>query len=170
MATEAEQMLVELEQQNDQRILELRSRGDSLADLWVRFGAHVAKLALIRTVADDPRRQIALPDVAWARDLVLWCVERTMIEAESRVADSQQEAWANRVRRIVREAGTAGLTSNQLTRKTQWLRRSDRKDIIASLIEGADVLPETSEIVRNGRGTVQVTRYVATCFRANDQT
>jgi hypothetical protein len=159
-------MLAALDLENDARIVALREHGDPLADLWVRLGAHVAKLALIRSAADDPHRTITTEDVAWARDLVVWCLERTMAEAESRVADSQQEALTKRVLRIVVEAGPAGLTSSQLTRKTQWLRRSDRKDILTTLVEGGDVVQRTEELTREGRGAVQVTSYVASQFLA----
>lgn len=166
MDPDAEQMLAAIDLENDARIVSLREHGDPLADLWVRMGAHVAKLALIRTVSDVFDRTITSEDVAWARDLVVWCLERTMAEAESRVADSQQEALTKRVLRIVVDAGPAGLTSSQLTRKTQWLRRSDRKDILTTLVEGGDVVAKTEDLTREGRGAVQVTSYVASQFLA----
>lgn len=159
---DAEALLGSLEDENDRRVMDLRRQREPLSDLWVRFGSHVAKLALIRSASDDPNRATDVLDVCWARDLVLWCLERTMAEAESRVADSQQEAATKRVLRAIVEAGPDGLTASELTRRTQWLRRSDRKDIIATLLESGQVsssLRETS--------TRPVTIFVA-CNPADD--
>ena len=156
MSTTAEDELERIESENEARIVAMRARGEPLSDLWVRTGAHVAKLALIRAVSDDPGRAIELADVCWARDVVVWCLERTMAEAESRVADSQQEALTKRVLRVIVEAGVGGLTGSQLTKRTQWLRRADRKDIVATLIETGDVVTATEPT-----GTKPTTIYVA---------
>lgn len=166
MTAEAEAELARIELENDERIARLRAEGEQLSDLWVRLGAHVAKLALIRSAADDPKREIGLADVLWARDLVVWCLERTMAEADSRVSDSAQEAATKRVKRIVAEAGARGLSSSDLTRKTQWLKRGERKDIVATLIEGGDIVAVTNEVARAGRGPVTVTTYLAAAFSA----
>jgi len=159
---DAQAMLDELDAANDRRMIAMRAEGNPLRDLWVRFAAHVAKLALIRTAADDPGRAVEVADIAWARDLVVWCLDRTMIEVENRVADSAQEALTKRVLRTIAEAGEAGLTLSTITRKTQWLRRSDRKDILATLVESGDVTTHTVDVPREDRGAVQVTYYRVT--------
>lgn len=156
MTGAALEMLADLEAENDARILALRAEGEPLSDLWVRLGAHVAKLALIRSASDDPTREIEVEDLAWARDLAVWCLERTMAEADTRVADSQQEALTKRVLRIVVDSGPGGLTASNLTRRTQWLRRGDRKDILATLVEGGNIVARTEQT-----GTKPSTTYVA---------
>lgn len=168
MDTEAEAMLADLEVENDARILRLRTAGEPLSDLWVRMGAHVAKLALIRAVSDDPGRTIQVGDVAWSRDLVVWCLERTMAEAEARMSDSAQEAQTKRVLRIVCDAGPSGITANHLTRRTQWLRRSERKDVLLTLLEGGDITSSTHEVAREGRGPVALVRYYGAKFQGGD--
>lgn len=155
---------------NERRIVELREKRDLTVDLWVRFGEHVAKLALIRSVCDDPAKPIEAQDVAWAIDLVVWCTERTMAQAGSYIADSRQEADTKKVLRAVVAAGPAGLTSSELTRATRWLTRTGRKDIVATLLEGGDMVAEITNVERattDGmpRGTVQRTTYVASSFR-----
>lgn len=163
MTPDAAAMLAELESANDRRVIEMRGRGDALSDLWIRLGAHVAKVALIRAAADDTRteRRIDAVDMKWATELVCWSLERTMIEAESRVADSQQESLTKRVLRLIADAGAAGITASTLTRRTQWLRRGDRKDILATLVEGGQAVAESSEVEREGRGKVAVVTYRA---------
>lgn len=130
--------------QSDARVRDYRaSQHPALADLWVRFGEHVAKLALIRAVATDPAAEIDVGDVEWAEQVVGWAFRRLSAEAEDRIADSASEAATLRVRRLIREAGPLGLTLSDLTRRTQWLRRSERKDVLASLVEAGDVTMAT---------------------------
>lgn len=148
----------------DERIAAMRTKGDPLVDLWVRFAEHVAKLALVRSVADDPSRPTSVADLAWACDLVTWCTERTMQIAEQRVADSPQEALTKRVLRVVTAAGAKGISASKLTRATQWLRRSDRKDILQTLIESGQVQAQVEATATNPRTT-----YLATSTKATVQ-
>lgn len=156
----ATRMLEEALDDNERRIAEMRERRDPTVDLWVRFGEHVAKLALIRSVCDDPTKPIEAPDLAWAIDLVVWCTERMMAQAGSYIADSRQEADTKKVLRAIVAGGAQGITSSELTRATQWLRRSDRKDTIATLVESGEVVTE-----KRGSPTQPTTVYVASKFR-----
>lgn len=160
----AREFIDDLERENDKRITTMRAAGDPLSDLWVRFGAHTAKLALVRCVSEDPTRDISLADATWARDLVVWCLERTMAEAEARVSDNHVEAQTKRVLRLVVAAGEKGVTSHTLTRATQWLRKGDRKDALGTLIESGQVVCEERP-QPSGPGRPS-TVYVATQFRA----
>lgn len=167
MSDDALALLADIEAENDQRILDMR-RGDErdhdLADLWVRCGAHISKLALIRAVGDDPTpgRCIDVDDLAWARDVVVWCLRRTMIEARDHIAANETEANGQKVFRIVDRAGRKGITASDLTRATQWLRRSERKDTIATLIESGRIVQQAEDVVRANRGTIQRFTYIST--------
>lgn len=154
---EAAAYLEQLQADNEVRIAQMRAKGDPLVDLWIRLGEHVAKLALVRSVGDDPSRSTNLHDIRWAHQLVVWCIERTMVVAEARVADSPQEALTKRVLRIVTASGPRGLTQHRLTRATQWLRRGDRKDILQTLVESGQVATKTQPI-----GSRAPTLYFAT--------
>lgn len=156
---EAERFFDRLVEETDERIRRMREKKDQaqLADLHVRLAEHVAKCALIRTVADNPNRATTVADLEWARDLVTWCIDRMTVEAEKRVADSQQEAVTKRVLRVITDAGAGGITSSRLTRATQWLRRGDRKDILQTLIEGRQIRSQTIT-----SATQPTTIYVAT--------
>ena len=140
----ADALLDQILDLSDARVRDYRaSAHPALADLWVRFGEHVAKLALLRSVSADPTAEVDVADVEWAEQVVGWTFRRLSAEAEDRIADSASEAATLRVRRIVREAGPLGLTLADLTRRTQWLRRSERKDVLASLVEAGDVTMAT---------------------------
>ncbi len=152
----AEKLLTDTEVATDQLVRDLRAKGDPLADMWVRYGQMSQKLALIRVGADDPLRQIDVDDMAWGLDIVRWCTERMIVEAEARVADSAQEGTVKRVLRLIAEAGSAGMSKNTLTRKTQWLRGSERKDVLSTLVESGQVVIEQSET--SGRPTTRYRR------------
>lgn len=165
MSPEAEAMMEQINDDADARIAALRSAGDPLSDLWVRLGAHVAKLALIKCVSDYGRSgdwKIQVYDIEWAHKFVVWCLERTMAEAATRVADSQTEAQTQRVLRIITAAGPGGITSSTLSRATQWLRRSEKKDAIQTLIDSGQVVSSTVETTRPQGGGTPLTTYVAT--------
>jgi len=123
----------------DSEVLRLREADDPMGDMWQRYHQNVVKLALIRVAGDDVDREIDLEDVAWADEIVRWTIERTMIEATARISDSEQEARTKRVLQIIVDAGARGISQSRLTRRTQWLRRSERSDILATLRDGGQV-------------------------------
>jgi hypothetical protein len=144
MLPQAIDFVDEIESDIDRKVKRWRKDGNPIAVLWNRFAEHVQKIALIRTVADDRAREIGVQDIAWALELVTWCLNRTHRLAEAHVSDSQTEADTKRVLRLVVAAGEIGLTANQIARRTQWLRRGDRKDILQTLVESGQVLAITS--------------------------
>lgn len=144
MLPQARDLIDEIESEIDRKVERWRDDGNPIAVLWNRFAEHVQKLALIRVAADDRAREIGAQDISWARELATWCMNRTHRLAEAHVADSQTEADTKRVLRLIAAAGEIGLTANQVARRTQWLRRGDRKDIMQTLVESGQVLAITS--------------------------
>lgn len=158
---EARERMREIENQLDERVGQLREAKSPVTDLWVRVGAHMAKLALIRSVGIDPAKPIDLHDLAWSEQVVVWCVERMVLETESRVADSQHEAATKRVLREIVDAGPEGMSSSDMTRKTQWLTRAVRADILATLEESGQVV---KSVVRSGQAGRPSLRWRAARF------
>lgn len=155
----ADALIDEMQLQNDERIRSMRASANPLADLWNRTTEHIVKVALVASVCDDPDRPMDVPAVEWARKLVLWCTERTQAAAEARVADSKVEADTKRLLRLIDACGDAGMPSARLSRSTQWLRRSDRKDLLQTLIESGQVVTATK-----ATSTKPATVYVAARF------
>ena len=60
---------------------------------------------------------------------------RTLLEVERNVADNQIEANHKRVLAVVRAAGEAGLGRSDLIRRTQFLDKRQRDDILGALAE-----------------------------------
>lgn len=129
----------------EQRMVRARKEGSEWADLWARCGEHVAKLALLRSVCDDPRRAITTGDVDWATQFVVWSTERTMLAAADRIAENDYERGLKAVLRAIRAAGAAGLTSGEMLRQFRWMRSRDLKDTLASLELQGDVVRESAQ-------------------------
>ncbi len=58
-----------------------------------------------------------------------------MIEVERNVADNETERNHKRLMEVIRGASKAGITKNNLIRRTQFLDKRQRDEIVATLIE-----------------------------------
>lgn len=141
----AQAMVDAIEVENEERIRAMRVRKDPLADIWNRFAEHVQKLALVRAASDDRTRDIGEPDIAWALEVVGWCLRRAHVLARAHLASGRVEADLKRVLRLIDEAGADGISASALTRRTQFLRRSERKDILVTLAEGHQIVVDVQE-------------------------
>lgn len=136
LTPEADAWVRELYATNDARMARIRLRGSTLGDIWGRHVEHAIKLALIRTVTADPSATtIGLPALRWGEALAAWCATSLQRSAGDLVADSPRQALAQRMLRAIRDAGEAGITGTQLYRSSQHLSRTERKDILATLLE-----------------------------------
>ena len=107
-----------------------------LARVW----ENTAKVALIKAVSANPQAPvIRLEDAEWARTVVDRCVTTMITEAERHIADNQTQANHKKVLRLIQGAGGAGVTRNEITRRTQFLERKQREDILSALVEGGEV-------------------------------
>ncbi len=116
------------------------ARGTPFTAILARVAENAAKVALVRAVALDPVSPvIRLDDAQWAIAFVRHFAERTMVEIERRVADNDTERNHKRMMEIIRAVGPAGITKNDLIRRTQFLDKRQRDEIIASLVEAGMV-------------------------------
>lgn len=102
------------------------------AAVWSRAPEKAAKLALIYACASatsPEQAMITLEAVEWAIAIVNYSTRFVLAGAENSVSTSAYEALKKRVWRSVRD----GMTLNQLTRKTQWLRSRERMEILEDL-------------------------------------
>ena len=117
----------------------------AIRELWVRVAEQARKLGLlfrVSRVADA--KTIDESSARLGASLALIAARRIAWLAKRHVAESESEDQCKRVLRII--AGEPeGLTANQLTRKTQWMRRRDRQDVIATLLESGQVYIDKRE-------------------------
>jgi hypothetical protein len=155
MAPEAAQLLDQLDQEVTARQREAvgTNRGAVLARIW----ENTAKVALIKAVSANPSDPaIRLTDVEWARLVVEQCVGIMLSEADRHIAENRTQANHQKVLRLIQSAGDAGMTRNEITRRTQFLERKQRDDILNTLVEGGHVLLEIQSTQRRPAAVYRV--------------
>ncbi|MBW6398906.1 bifunctional DNA primase/polymerase [Roseomonas sp. HJA6] len=120
----------------------LRSHKGSFATaLFGRYAENTAKLAMLAAISRDPAQPTTVVrDVTWAARLVEHSIGTLLREAERRVSDNDTEAKHKRLLEIVRDGGRQ--SRSDITRRSQFLSRREREEILASLIEAGLVIAE----------------------------
>lgn len=136
----------------DQELVErLRtSRGTGFSSILARIEENATKLALIRAVSRDPvDPQIEDHDAEWGINLSRHCAELTIREASARVSENQVESHHKRAMQILRDAGMAGMSKSDFTRRTQFMDHRQRDGVLRTLAEAG--LIETMALQSKGR-------------------
>lgn len=130
-------------------IEERRGRDSALhASIWSRSAEKACKLALLYACSlsgDRPPENIELEEMNLGIKLSNWLTRSLIMKVDENVSENQVEGDLKRVLKLI----TDGMTFNQLTRKTQWLRSKERKDILESLVQMG--LITTAMIETSGR-------------------
>ena len=138
MAPDAEQLFDALDQ--DLTARQREAIGTDRSAVLARVWENTAKVALIKAVSASPQApMIRLEDAEWAKLVVDRCVTTMITEAERHIADNQTQANHQKVLRLIQGAGGAGLARNEITRRTQFLERRQREDILQALVEAGQV-------------------------------
>ena len=139
MTPEARALFAAFKRDNTDQLRE--ARGTLYTAILARIAENAWKVAMIRAVSADPAAPVIRAlDAEWAIALVRHCADHTMVEVERNVADNPVEANHKRVLGIIRISGEAGLTKNELARRTQFLDQRQRTDIVGSLVEAGQVV------------------------------
>jgi len=143
------------------QIAEAREKtGEQFGDIWARAKEQTTKLAMIRALCawlpkdldSNPIPIVSVDDVTWAKDVVLWCVSRLVVEVQARSAESKHEANLKRIIKSIQDLHVKGkpwITKSELTRKTQHLTKSEREQCLQTAIETGQV-----EAEKDGRKTI----------------
>ena len=108
---------------------------------WARFAEHVARMALIKAISRDAMAPlVGLKDTRWAEALVRHCIQHVLEKADDHIADNDLEANSKRIRKLIRDAGPAGITTSGLTTRTRGITSRDRTQLLAALVEGGDIV------------------------------
>lgn len=157
---EARDILEAFEAQGDAE--ELRLRGNPLGKLWTRASQKADQLVLVFAWSAQGHGHLVIDAAAatWATSLANYLTRSMLWHVHRHVARNHVEAELKAVLRLIEQRGEVGITQNHLTRCTQWLSQKQRKDIIASLTEGGQIV--TNVIETGGRFAE---RFVSTRFR-----
>ena len=119
-----------------------QASGSGTGAIIARYVENAIKIALIHAISRDPARPvIEMPDMEWANALVTHCISTMIDEASRFIADNETEAKHKRVLEVIRKAGATGIRKTELTRRTHFLSRRDRDEVIAALVESGLVVP-----------------------------
>jgi hypothetical protein len=121
---------------------ELReARGTAFTAILARIGENAQKVALVRSVGIDPvAPTISEKDAEWAIRLVQHFALRTMTAVERHVADNETERNHKRILEIIRSSGEEGLGKSELIRRTQFVDKRQRDEILSTLVEAGLVI------------------------------
>lgn len=123
------------------------------AAIWSRAAEKANKLALIhcasRCIKTEPLA-IELADVNWAIKVVNWLTRRLIAECQKYVSRNQQEQAGKAVLRLLEAAGPKGLTTTELSTKLTWLKRRDRAELLADLIDQGKI--RQAKMAQTGAG------------------
>ena len=112
------------------------SRGTGYSSILARIEENATKLAMIRAVSRDPvDPQIEDHDADWGIMLSRHCAELTIREASARVSENLVESHHKRAMQILRDAGQAGMSRSEFTRRTQFMDHRQRDGVLRTLAE-----------------------------------
>jgi hypothetical protein len=112
--------------------------GTDQSAVLARVWENTAKVALVKAVSANPKQPVIRGvDAQWARDVVAHCVATLLLYAGRHIADNETERNHKRVLELIRSAGPNGLAKSELIRRTQFLDKRQRDEVINTLVEGS---------------------------------
>ena len=115
--------------------------GDETNYLYGKALENARRVALIlATGRGGGEPSITGEDAAYACRLVRYLVGDLVRAVKETVAENNDEKAKKRILQIVASAGRGGITRNDLTRKTQFIRKSLREEYVADLVESGELV------------------------------
>lgn len=106
------------------------------------------RVALILGVSAAPdrfRAKVTRAEAEYACDLVGFLIGEVIEELEASMSENENEKAKKRILQLITKAGRKGLTRNELTRKTQFIRRALREEYLEDLIEGNQIVKRPTD-------------------------
>ena len=115
--------------------------GDETNYLYGKALENARRVALIlATGRGGGEPSITGEDAAYACRLVRYLVGDLVRAVKETVAENNDEKAKKRILQIVASAGRGGITRNDLTRRTQFIRKSFREEYVADLVESGELV------------------------------
>jgi hypothetical protein len=132
-----------------------RHKASGLSSIYGRFVEQARKLSFIHAIGRDPyRATVEEIDAQWGLEVSAALIEHLVSRINENVAENDQDRTVKRVLQIVVAAGSKGIAVRDLTRKTQWLKMRERREVIDALVAAQQVAegPEALEPGKVRRG------------------
>ena len=99
----------------------------------------------MREVDDDELyglidEQIEKADAEYATKLVGYLISTVIEHVEESLSENADEKAKKRMLKVIGNGGSKGVTRNELTRKTQFIRRTMREEYLDDLIDSGEVI------------------------------
>lgn len=135
------------------RIFEMRQKmhrkGDSMHSMWGKVGENANKIAMILAVGENMDRPVVSPaNMDYAVRLIDFLTSTFIKRLRREVFSDIQQKDKNKLVEIIDVFGQhkgRGITKSELTRKTQWLDRNKRNNLLLDLIAADRVSVEATE-------------------------
>ena len=126
------------------KMLKADKTGDETNYLYGKALENARRVALVLAVGRDGKGAVITEaDAGYACRLVRYLVGDLIRAVRETVSESPDEKAKKRIVQIVADAGSGGITRNELTRKTQFIRKSFRDEYLADLIESGELVMTT---------------------------
>ena len=126
------------------KMLKADKTGDETNYLYGKALENARRVALTLAVGRDGKAAVVTErDADYACRLVRYLVGDLIRAVRETVSESPDEKAKKRIVQIVADAGSGGISRNELTRKTQFIRKSFRDEYLADLIESGELVMTT---------------------------
>lgn len=123
------------------KTLERREEHSALLSRVAEMACRLATIRAIGRDLDNDNPVVRVDDIEWGRDLALWSADRMVADAQSFMSETEHQKNSMLVLRTIRSAPAATMDHSELVKKLNYKFKSiDLKGMIASLIEGGDVI------------------------------
>lgn len=100
-------------------------------DFFARTAEMAVRLATIRAAGRFPYGpKVSVEDMKWGRDVAWWSARRMMECCALYMAETENQEWANTIKRILRDAGGKMSKSGMLRKLQHRLKARDLKDLL----------------------------------------
>ena len=124
-----------------EKMLAADRTGDETNYLYGKALENARRVALILAVGrSGPEAVITEGDAVYACRLVKYLVGDLIRAVKETVAENNDEKAKKRILQIVAASGGGGISKRDLTRKTQFIRKSFRDEYVADLVESGELV------------------------------
>lgn len=129
-----------------------------IGEIYGRTAEMAVRLATIHAVSRAGLdAKVTHEDFAWGRELAIWSADTMAREASMRMSDTEAQARANQVLRIIYETG-GRIKHRDLNRKLQHrFKLKDLQDTLAALLESGTIQRIATQ---NPKGGPKITTYI----------
>ncbi len=128
------------------KMLKADKSGDEKNYIYGKALENARRVALILAVGRDAgRSSITGEDAVYACRLVRYLVDDLIRAVRETVAETSDEKAKKRILQVVASVGRGGITKKELTRRTQFIRKSFRDEYLDDLVEGGELTTSLSK-------------------------